>query len=825
MVSSKKHPLVSIVILNWNGLEDTKICLKHVRELSYPNYEIIIVDNGSSAREKNYLKGLKDIVFVDNPRNRGFAGGQADGYKVAGGEFILLLNNDAVIKHDYLEKALPYFDDPTVAVVGGRSYFWNKDEPLLDTSNRFYAYMQVNPFSAETTLMMSDDGVVQEVNTVSGSSVVVRRAAIDVTGYLYEPFFAYYEETDLFARMKRAGFRVLYNPELQIWHKNGASSGAQGGSSFFYYHIFRNRFMYALRNFEQPYLRKFLRNYYVTWLKSLPKILVDTNRKRLGVAYTKAVLTTLLRLPVILSERKNLSEQLSSSYCAQLIQEQVKISIVVDARVASPSVLRQTLGKIRNKNAAYEYVFLVKSIPKDSEQTPFVRFVADSGYFSTHPVNIACIAARMPWLIITDIFNIPNTATLREATTTIVRDNKKLIYKSSYIVVSKDYYQKMGGMCWDQKTLAQNFLASGHYAKIDNALASHSDKLADYDTSDIIDKLSIDTALILPGSGSRFDLFLSRHYRLFQAASLLRWLLMPTIPLRLKLGRIKNILLFTLTLRRKLLATELRHTRNELRIYGTDHPDSKTKGNTSQPTKETGYSEGKRPEEIPIYIICFERVDALKKLVAWLEKIGMKKIVFLDNDSSYKPLLDYYKKTPYQVLPLLRNIGHTAPWSLGITRILTPDEYYVVTDPDVIPVDDCPEDVIKHFLDIHMRHLGYQKVGFGLKIDDLPDFYPLKKSVVKWEKQFWQTALEPDVYDAPLDTTFALYKPATYHYFLAPSIRTGGKYTARHLPWYVNPQQTSDEEEYYRLRANSSITSWNVDELPERYEKEMKNDE
>src|SRR5690606_5067266 len=103
-------PLVSIVVLNWNGLEHTKVCLQHVRKLDYPNYELIVVDNGSKKSEKQYLKRYAEKTpntrFVDNPVNRGFTGGHIDGLAVASGEFIVLLNNDAVMKSNYLKKAL-----------------------------------------------------------------------------------------------------------------------------------------------------------------------------------------------------------------------------------------------------------------------------------------------------------------------------------------------------------------------------------------------------------------------------------------------------------------------------------------------------------------------------------------------------------------------------------------------------------------------------------------------------------------------------------------------------------------------------------------------
>src|SRR2546428_134912 len=91
-----KKPLVSVVILSWNTLEETRECLKNVRELNYPKTEIIVVDNGSRDGSKDFLAAQKDIVYVDLPKNTGFTGGQIAGYKVAKGKYLALINTDAL---------------------------------------------------------------------------------------------------------------------------------------------------------------------------------------------------------------------------------------------------------------------------------------------------------------------------------------------------------------------------------------------------------------------------------------------------------------------------------------------------------------------------------------------------------------------------------------------------------------------------------------------------------------------------------------------------------------------------------------------------------
>jgi hypothetical protein len=224
--------------------------------------------------------------------------------------------------------------------------------------------------------------------------------------------------------------------------------------------------------------------------------------------------------------------------------------------------------------------------------------------------------------------------------------------------------------------------------------------------------------------------------------------------------------------------------------------------------------------ETPIFVVCRDRLSPLQQLVAWLETAGYRRIVMIDNASTYPPLLEYFDKTPYQVLQLGQNIGHTSPWDNFAVPVLARDAYYVVTDPDVIPTEDCPTDVLEYFHRLLQQFPAFSKVGLGLKIDDLPAHYVLRDQVVKWEKQFWQQEVADGVYEAGVDTTFALYRPRTA-YFLHPSLRTGEPYVARHLPWYNDSQSLSEEDRYYRQHVQVSVNSWDTDALPERYAKEM----
>lgn len=211
---------------------------------------------------------------------------------------------------------------------------------------------------------------------------------------------------------------------------------------------------------------------------------------------------------------------------------------------------------------------------------------------------------------------------------------------------------------------------------------------------------------------------------------------------------------------------------------------------------------------IPIIINNFNRLDCLKILLNRLEELGLKNIIILDNDSTYPPLLDFYSETSHRVVYLRKNLGYMALWKSDFFKEVE-NTYYVYTDPDVVPVEDCPQNFLAHLQGLLKKYPKYEKIGLGLKIDDLPDFYANKEKVIAWESGFWKKELEPGVFDAHVDTTLALYRPfAQGNAEECPAMRTGGIYMARHLPWYADTKNPSEEDVYYTNLISPGITMW-----------------
>lgn len=223
------------------------------------------------------------------------------------------------------------------------------------------------------------------------------------------------------------------------------------------------------------------------------------------------------------------------------------------------------------------------------------------------------------------------------------------------------------------------------------------------------------------------------------------------------------------------------------------------------------------PLTIPIIIINFNQLQYLKQLVKFLLERNFSNITIIDNKSTYEPLLSYYKNLDkrVEVRYMDKNYGHNVFFENENLQKEFSKGYFIITDADIVPNKNLPTDFVQIMLEkLNQYYNKVSKVGFALNIDDIPATYPLKEKVQKWEKQFWSKEIETDIYYAPTDTTFALYKPHYKHTcrkdFLR-ALRMAGNFTAQHGGWYLDPQNLSDEQRFY-LKTSNSSSSWRIDE-------------
>jgi hypothetical protein len=218
----------------------------------------------------------------------------------------------------------------------------------------------------------------------------------------------------------------------------------------------------------------------------------------------------------------------------------------------------------------------------------------------------------------------------------------------------------------------------------------------------------------------------------------------------------------------------------------------------------------------PIFINAKDRKTCLQTLIERLIAQGYWNIHIINTWSTWPPMLHYLKSLRFPVYHCQpRPAVKDALWNCEILKLSGyRGSHFVYTDCDVVPDENCPDDWMKRLYDLLEKYPSFKKAGLGLRIDDLPECYALKGEVVAHESQFWNTVLEPDVFSAQIDTTLALYRPDTVG--LCDAIRTGGKYVARHLPWYYDSGHQSEEHVYYLDHLAKNSTMWSRKEIAKK---------
>lgn len=248
----KGLPTIGLVILNWNGKDDTLACLESVTSIDYPNFRVIVADNGSADDSSVAIRQAYPWVeFIENGANLGFAGGNNAAIRRvvdSGADFVFLLNNDTIVSPDILSA----FADasrhmPQCGVFGAKIYYYDHKDVL------WYAGGYWDP----ETLSFGECGAgerdvgqydtLTETEWVIGCAMFIRAEVFKKIGLLEHAFFLNNEEIDFCSRAKRAGFRCAYVPEAKLWHKISVSFGGEDSPMKEYFSA-RNRLLWAQRN-------------------------------------------------------------------------------------------------------------------------------------------------------------------------------------------------------------------------------------------------------------------------------------------------------------------------------------------------------------------------------------------------------------------------------------------------------------------------------------------------------------------------------------------------------------------------------------------------
>lgn len=287
------NPLVSVIVLNWNGIKVLEECLRSLEKQIYTPVEIIVVDNGSTDQSVEILEErFQDrIKLIKNPTNLGFAGGNNVGLRLTRGKYIALLNNDATADPRWLEEMVKVAEaDREVGMCASKIYSY--DEPgVLDSAGGLLIYR--DGLSRGRGRLERDEGqydALSEVLLPSGCACLYRSAMLDEIGLFDEDFFAYSDDTDLGLRGRSAGWRCMYVPKAVAFHRYSLSAGRYSPLKAFLAE--RNRIWMAIKNF--PFTVLLLSPIYTAWRLVLHAYAVITNRGVTGKFTQQYALGTLL---------------------------------------------------------------------------------------------------------------------------------------------------------------------------------------------------------------------------------------------------------------------------------------------------------------------------------------------------------------------------------------------------------------------------------------------------------------------------------------------------------------------------------------------------
>lgn len=254
---------LAIIIVNWNSYEVTANCLESLRSVSYDNFKIVVVDNGSEDQSGDRLKyDFPEIVLLKNSENKGFTGGNNRGIQYAldsNFEMIMLLNNDTVATPDFATILVNKLEsDESIGAIQPKIMFNQERDVIWSGGSSFSKlwYLTKSEGMGEKDFGQYDEP--KELPWVTGCCFLTRSSIVKEVGLLDDHFFIYYEDTDWSFRIRDRGYKLLYEPMSKIYHEVGKSNenretfGEGTQSAFTHYVVIRNHIFIVRKHAKWP---------------------------------------------------------------------------------------------------------------------------------------------------------------------------------------------------------------------------------------------------------------------------------------------------------------------------------------------------------------------------------------------------------------------------------------------------------------------------------------------------------------------------------------------------------------------------------------------
>jgi len=250
MISRRTYyPLVSIITVNFNQSEVTCAFIESLNKISYPNFEVIVVDNNSTEDDPAIIKQrYPNIIFIQNPINYGFAAGNNFGLMRAKGDYIMLLNNDIEVPPNFMEPLVEKLESNSkIGAVSPKIKFYYQPDTI-----QYAGFTPINNITMRNTAIgykQKDTGQYEldrETAYAHGAAMMIPMRIVKEVGLMSYIFFLYYEEADWCARIAKAGYSMYYVHNSFVLHKESISTGKLSSLKIYYQN--RNRIVFMRRN-------------------------------------------------------------------------------------------------------------------------------------------------------------------------------------------------------------------------------------------------------------------------------------------------------------------------------------------------------------------------------------------------------------------------------------------------------------------------------------------------------------------------------------------------------------------------------------------------
>jgi GT2 family glycosyltransferase len=291
-------PFLSIILVNYKNPDITIDSVHSIAQSTFRDYQIIIIDNESSAESVTKLTTrCPDCVIIPQKENIGFAEGNNVGIQYAlqsGSEMILFLNNDTVVDKDLLKNLIETARRSSeIGVVGAKIYYFGSSGTLWYAGGRFNIRKAIAVHDGMKRKDSPEFNIERETDFVTGCCLLTKKNVIEKIGTLDGRFFMYYEDSDFCIRARKAGYSIIYQPRAVLHHK--VSSSAEWDSPLYLYFNLRNKILFVTKHNTTFVRIIYFPYFFYFYVRQLVRLIFKRHNLRAARAAIIAVLDGLRR--------------------------------------------------------------------------------------------------------------------------------------------------------------------------------------------------------------------------------------------------------------------------------------------------------------------------------------------------------------------------------------------------------------------------------------------------------------------------------------------------------------------------------------------------